>query len=122
MAAAAFLGYLLLAGGAPLVIWCSFVANKSFLVLLALARWAMFPRTSCASKVQNILTHCWCSAFYWLISLLAVALLFRGMVLLPSWSPLLCSPNEHLHGSTCVQPFCHCLNTQPYMGLLCWLL
>jgi len=38
MGATAFLGFLLLAAGPPLVIWCTIIARKSFLVLLALAR------------------------------------------------------------------------------------
>ncbi|KAK9815371.1 hypothetical protein WJX72_002392 [[Myrmecia] bisecta] len=65
MAANAFFGYLLLAGGPPVVLFCAFVARKSFLVLLTLA-----------------------SAFIWLVSLLIIAALFRGFVpLSPSAGP-----------------------------------
>jgi len=60
MGATAFLGFLLLAAGPPLVIWCTIIARKSFLVLLALA-----------------------SAFYWLVTLILISIPFSVFEPLP---------------------------------------
>lgn len=42
MGLTAVTAYLLIAGGPGLAAWCFFIGTKSFLVLLALARWRLF--------------------------------------------------------------------------------
>ena len=47
MGLVAVLGYGLIAGGPALVAWCLLIAGKSFLVLLALARYSAIKLTGC---------------------------------------------------------------------------
>ena len=74
-----FCGLSLIAAGPAAILYIAVIAQKSFLVLLTLARYAQLcspvyaERDAARSKVQVA-----CSAFYWLLILLLISALMRG--------------------------------------------
>ena len=80
MGFAGFLGNALIAGGPGLALFCVFIAQRSFLLLLFLARYIYFVCIS-LFKLCGPQALTWCSPyslFAWLISLILTAALFRG--------------------------------------------
>ena len=112
-----FWGCFLIAAGPPFVLYCAVIAQRSFLVLLSLARYVLHllgQYTQLAvylhllhliAIVSFLFFLLPCSAFYWLLVFLLISAVFRGAhfeakFIIARLSASLCVRHVHCRPST----------------------